>query len=143
MLEDIRMAALQLHSPDLHPERLVGLAGDRRFYLLGGKGGVGKTTSAAALAVHLATQGVPTLVVSTDPAHSLSDSLDQDVSGGHPMPLQGTDLPIWGMQIDPEQAREELRELARGDGGSQVVETMRSVGLGAFAEQLEVPPPPK
>lgn len=45
--------------------------------MLGGKGGVGKTSSAASLAVSLAQQGHNTLVVSTDPAHSLSDSLDQ------------------------------------------------------------------
>ena len=45
--------------------------------MLGGKGGVGKTSSAASLAVKLAEEGHSTLVVSTDPAHSLSDSLDQ------------------------------------------------------------------
>lgn len=45
--------------------------------MLGGKGGVGKTSSAASLAVKLAEAGHSTLVVSTDPAHSLSDSLDQ------------------------------------------------------------------
>lgn len=45
--------------------------------MLGGKGGVGKTSSAASLGVRLAAEWGPTLVVSTDPAHSLSDSLDQ------------------------------------------------------------------
>lgn len=45
--------------------------------MLGGKGGVGKTSSAASLGVRLAGEGGSTLVVSTDPAHSLSDSLDQ------------------------------------------------------------------
>ena len=45
--------------------------------MLGGKGGVGKTSSAASLGVRLAAEGGPTLVVSTDPAHSLSDSVDQ------------------------------------------------------------------
>ena len=45
----------------------------------------------AALAVHMATQAVPTLIVSTDPAHSLSDSLDQDVSGGVPVRVEGSD----------------------------------------------------
>ena len=49
----------------------------RQYYMLGGKGGVGKTSSAASLGVRLGSEGGPTLVVSTDPAHSLSDSLDQ------------------------------------------------------------------
>lgn len=50
---------------------------ERKYFMLGGKGGVGKTSSAASLAVKLAEAGHSTLVVSTDPAHSLSDSLDQ------------------------------------------------------------------
>ncbi len=55
-----------------------GCAGkERKYFMLGGKGGVGKTSSAASLAVQLAAAGHPTLIVSTDPAHSLSDSLDQ------------------------------------------------------------------
>jgi Anion-transporting ATPase len=57
---------------------LVTCAGpDRRYVMLGGKGGVGKTSSAASLAVKFAAAGHSTLVVSTDPAHSLSDALDQ------------------------------------------------------------------
>lgn len=49
----------------------------RKYYMISGKGGVGKTSLAASLAVKFAAAGHPTLVVSTDPAHSLSDSLDQ------------------------------------------------------------------
>ena len=49
----------------------------RRYYMLGGKGGDGKTSCAASLAVRFANNGHPTLVVSTDPAHSLSDSFAQ------------------------------------------------------------------
>lgn len=50
---------------------------DRRYVMISGKGGVGKTTLAASLAVKLAEAGHVTLIVSTDPAHSLGDSLDQ------------------------------------------------------------------
>jgi DNA replication protein DnaC len=49
----------------------------RKYIMISGKGGVGKTSLAASLAVKLAAAGHQTLVVSTDPAHSLSDSLDQ------------------------------------------------------------------
>lgn len=56
---------------------VVGAGAERKYIMLGGKGGVGKTSSASSLAVQLAAAGHHTLVVSTDPAHSLSDSLDQ------------------------------------------------------------------
>lgn len=113
---------------------LVGT--ERKYYMLGGKGGVGKTSSAASLAVQLSRAGHPTLVVSTDPAHSLSDALDQDVSGGAPVLLAGTDLPLWGMEIDVEAAKQELRALGSKDDGKQVTDFLNSVGLGGFGEQL-------
>ncbi|MGH7609966.1 MAG: ArsA family ATPase [Candidatus Dormibacteria bacterium] len=50
-----------------------------RVILYTGKGGVGKTTIAAATAVRCAAQGLRTLVISTDAAHSLGDSLDQEL----------------------------------------------------------------
>lgn len=49
----------------------------RKYIMISGKGGVGKTSLSASLAVKLAAAGHTTLVVSTDPAHSLSDSLAQ------------------------------------------------------------------
>lgn len=49
----------------------------RKYIMVSGKGGVGKTSLAASLAVRFAEEGHTTLVVSTDPAHSLSDSLAQ------------------------------------------------------------------
>ena len=114
--------------------------GGRRYVMLGGKGGVGKTSLSAALATHFADQGYATLVVSTDPAHSLSDSLAQDVSGGAPVRLEGTDLPLWGMEVDVSAAAEDVRAAARasapGAGDSKVMNFMKSVGLGVFADQL-------
>lgn len=50
-----------------------------RIILFTGKGGVGKTTLSAATARQAARQGVKTLVISTDPAHSLSDALDREL----------------------------------------------------------------
>lgn len=112
---------------------------DRKYFLLGGKGGVGKTSCAASLAVKFASEGLPTLVVSTDPAHSLSDSLDQDVSGGKPVPVTSPmgDLPLWGMEISPELARAELRQVTQDDGGKKLNEVLDGLGLGVVSEQLK------
>lgn len=57
--------------------------------MLGGKGGVGKTSCATSLAVKFANHGHPTLVVSTDPAHSLSDSFDQVTATYFSVPKEG------------------------------------------------------
>jgi arsenite-transporting ATPase len=51
-----------------------------RIILFTGKGGVGKTTLAAATALRAAQSGTKTLILSTDPAHSLSDALNQELS---------------------------------------------------------------
>jgi arsenite-transporting ATPase len=59
-----------------------------RIALFTGKGGVGKTTLAAATAAHLARSGRKTLVVSTDPAHSLGDALEAAV-GADPVEVDG------------------------------------------------------
>jgi len=57
--------------------RATARAGRRtlRYHFFAGKGGVGKTTCAAAAALHAAREGRRVLVVSTDPAHSLGDAL--------------------------------------------------------------------
>ena len=59
---------------------LTGLKEDGlKLILFGGKGGVGKTTCASSAGLYLAKEGFRTLVISTDPAHSLSDSLVQKI----------------------------------------------------------------
>lgn len=78
-----------------------------------------------------------TLVVSTDPAHSLSDSLAQHVGGGAPVEVEGTDGFLWGMEIDPEASKAEFAAFTAKDGGKGVKDFMGSMGMGGILSQLE------
>lgn len=71
---------------------------DKRLLWVGGKGGVGKTTVAAALAVLAARRGKRVLVVSTDPAHSLGDVFDRELADTPRRLLPNLDA----MEIDPD-----------------------------------------
>src|SRR5262245_39480113 len=70
-----------------------------RVVLFTGKGGVGKTTIAAATAVRAAEAGLRTLVMSTDPAHSLGDSFEVPI-GSDPTLIADK---LWGQQIDAQE----------------------------------------
>ncbi|WP_181684831.1 ArsA family ATPase [Halorhabdus salina] len=72
------------------------------YVLYGGKGGVGKTTMAAATALASARDDTATLVISTDPAHSLSDTLETDIPA-EPGRIR-EDIPLYAAEIDPEAA---------------------------------------
>jgi arsenite-transporting ATPase len=104
-----------------------------RIVLFTGKGGVGKTTVAAATALRAASEGRRTLVMSTDPAHSLADSFD--------IPLSSTAEEIatnlWGEQID---AQERLEANWR-DIQEFVISFLNWAGVDAIeAEELSVIP---
>ncbi len=83
-----------------------------KYLFFGGKGGVGKTVMAGAAALWLARQGHQTLLASTNPVHSLSGLLDQDVFG-KPTPVEGVPN-LWAYEIDTrdtiEKSKREIRE---------------------------------
>ena len=83
------------------------------YVLYGGKGGVGKTTMAAATGLSSAAGGVRTLVVSTDPAHSLSDTFETDIPAD-PARIR-EDVPLYAAEIDPDAAMDEGMFGADGD----------------------------
>ena len=71
-----------------------------RLLLFGGKGGVGKTTTSASTAIWLADAGLRVLLVSSDPAHSTSDSLGVKLG---PVPTEVEGVPgLYGLEMDPE-----------------------------------------
>jgi arsenite-transporting ATPase len=104
-----------------------------RVLLFTGKGGVGKTTVAAATAVRSAAAGQRTLVMSTDPAHSLGDSFEMQIGSD---PTQISDL-LWAQQIDAQERLEDnWREIQ-----DYMIQLMNWAGTETIqAEELTVLP---
>jgi arsenite/tail-anchored protein-transporting ATPase len=110
-----------------------------RILLFSGKGGVGKTSLAAATGVRLAELGHRTLVMSIDPAHSLADSFDLEVELFHTRtsdPLAINDrLSIFELNIQREVKRH-WQQIS-----SYVISVLRTTGIGDVeAEELAILP---
>jgi arsenite-transporting ATPase len=104
-----------------------------RVILMTGKGGVGKTSVAAATGLRCAELGYKTLVLSTDPAHSLADSFDLEL--GH-LPKQ-VKPNLWGAELDA------LMELEGNWGAVKryITQVLQARGLdGVQAEELAILP---
>ncbi|GAA0672931.1 ArsA family ATPase [Natronoarchaeum mannanilyticum] len=92
-----------------------------RHVFYGGKGGVGKTTCAAATALGYADRGAETLVVSTDPAHSLADSLEARV-GAEPREIESG---LWAAEVDPDERADKYR-----GAFEELFDDLSTLGLG-------------
>jgi anion-transporting ArsA/GET3 family ATPase len=105
-------------------DRLAG----RRVVICAGSGGVGKTTTAAALGMGLAAAGLRVAVVTIDPARRLADSLGLDELGGEPrlvdpdrfaghgIAMEGE---LWAMMLDPKRTFDELVARLAPDASSR------------------------
>src|SRR5512142_1998592 len=82
-----------------------------RYLFFGGKGGVGKTTRAGAAAIWLAQHGRRVMLASTNPVHSLSGMLGQNVFG-KPTPVTGVPN-LWAYEIDRKDTIERSKQERR------------------------------
>src|SRR5919206_1473494 len=104
-----------------------------RTILYTGKGGVGKTSVAAATARRCAAAGLRTVVLSTDPAHSLSDSFEAEL-GSAPTEVAKN---LWGQEVQAQEEMERHWEAVQEWMGELLVE--RGIDRIA-ADELTVPP---
>jgi len=124
-----------LDGPKILPEALAGES--TRVLLVGGKGGVGKTTVAATMAVRLACADASrrVLLVSTDPAHSVGDVLGASI-GDAPAPVPGAPGNVRAREIDAaallaarrldvQQAVDEILAAAGASAGGGIDDLMR------------------
>lgn len=120
---------------------------DLKYILVGGKGGVGKTSVASALGIALAELGKRVLIISTDPAHSVSDSFDMDFSNGEITKVKGVVGDLFALEINPATAGEEIsKAIGQPVDTDQFSQFSAIPGLGELQQGLgqdlkSIPPP--
>jgi len=99
-----------------------------QFVCYGGKGGVGKTTLAASTGVAAARRGAETLVVSTDPAHSLADAFEVEPGTDR----RAVDDNLWIEELSPDAGEAAYRAIVE-----TLAAELRSAGIRLDDEEIE------
>jgi arsenite-transporting ATPase len=81
---------------------------DKRVLMFGGKGGVGKTTSSAATAIHYAKMGRRVLIITSDLTPSLSDIFETNI-GPHESPVPGIER-LYGLEVSPDEVMQRWKK---------------------------------
>jgi arsenite-transporting ATPase len=82
--------------------------GQKRLIMIGGKGGVGKSTCASAIALHFSLQGKRTLIISSDPTPSLSDIFEVEI-GDQETPIRNVN-DLFGIEVSSEVVLKKWKE---------------------------------
>lgn len=107
---------------------------ETKYYFFSGKGGVGKTSIACAAALQIAKKGKKTLIISTDPAHSISDSFEVRIGGE----IKKIKKNLYGVEIDSEKAMDEYKRKLMPE--IEKIEMLKGFGLDGVMESIGVTP---